>query len=77
MSSPTIVWDVASGLLIGIVCFWCCMQMIGILYKNPKDNDMATVVSLTICLMLIGGIGVCMLAWSVSHFSEAWLALTW
>jgi hypothetical protein len=77
MASPTIVWDVSSGLLIGIVCFWTCITLGKMLFVNPKDNDMGTVVSLVICLMLVGGIGVCMLAWSISHLPDAWLALTW
>lgn len=72
----TVVWDVSSGFLMAIVSAYVCVELAKMLYGG-KDKDTGTIVALTISLMLIGGVGVCMLAWSIVNLPKAWLVLTW
>jgi hypothetical protein len=72
----TVVWDVSSGFLMAIVLAYVCVELAKMLYGG-KDKDTATIVALTISLILISGVGVCMLAWSIMNLPKAWLLLSW
>lgn len=72
----TVVWDVSSGFLMAIVSAYVCVELAKMLYDG-KDKDTGAIVALTISLMLISGVGMCMLAWSIVNLPKAWLVLSW
>lgn len=72
MTSPTLIWDVASGFLIGLIAMWCCWNIGTMLFK-PNNDDFATRFSLVVSLFLIGGVGTCMIAFGIVHLPEVWL----
>lgn len=74
MTSPTLIWDVASGFLIGIIAAYVCVQLMAMLFK-PNNDDFATRFSLVVSLFLIGGVGTCMIAFGISHLPDVWLLL--
>ena len=77
MTSSTLVWDVASGLVVGtILCVFAFVWFRHGLKLGPK----ATVAEYTRYFfgsIFAGSVGMAMLIWSLIHLPEAWLLLVW
>lgn len=77
MGSSTFVWDVSSGLVCGTILFALAIWMFMKLLKIGPTATSEQYVPLFFGSVLVGSIGVTMLAWSLVHLSEWWLLISW
>ena len=73
MTSSTLVWDVSSGFLVGIICILLAKDLYMSLKGQNVEKDIITASLLG--LVMLFGIGVYMIVWSAVNAPTAWLLL--